>query len=88
MFILALFLSVPFPFTWPSCHDTRIPIELSSSINSTQNSMTSSVPYPLVMLPSERARLQTYFFRTDMNLSKGHILCKYTGPRMVISLTR
>ena len=40
------------------------------------------------MLPSDLARLWTYFFRTPMNLSKGYILCRNTGPRMTISSTR
>ena len=40
------------------------------------------------MLPSGLARLRTYFFETPMNLSKGNILCRNTGPRMEISSTR
>jgi hypothetical protein len=49
---------------------------------------TCSVPYPLTMLPSGLAHLRTYFFKTPMNLSKGNILCRNTGPRMEISSTR
>jgi hypothetical protein len=40
------------------------------------------------MLPSRRARLRTYFLRTDMNPLKGHMLCRNTGPGIVISFTR
>src|SRR3954471_15883363 len=84
----AFFPSVPFPLSLPSCRDSGTPIGLRSEIKSTQNSMTSSVPYPLEMLPSGLGRLCTYFFKTLMNLSKGNILCRNTGPRMAISSTR
>jgi hypothetical protein len=40
------------------------------------------------MLPSGRARLRTYFFRTAKNHSKGNMLWGKTGPRIPISLTR
>jgi hypothetical protein len=38
--------------------------------------------------PHHLARLWTYFFKTPMDLSKGNILCRNTGPRMKISSTR
>ena len=44
--------------------------------------------YALVMLPSGRAQLWTHFFSTHMNLSKGNMLCRNTGPRISISFTR
>ena len=34
-----------------------------------------------------RECLRTYFFNTAMNLSKGNILCRKTGPKIVISVT-
>ena len=40
------------------------------------------------MLPSGWARLRTHFFSTPMNLSKGNMLCRNTGPRISISFTR
>ena len=40
------------------------------------------------MLPSGRAWLWTYFFRTPMNLSKGNMLCRNIGPRILISLIK
>src|SRR3954464_16011590 len=55
--IIALHPRVRFPRSLPSCRDSGTPIALRSGIKSTQNSMTSSVTYPLEMLPSGLARL-------------------------------
>ena len=50
---------VPVPRSLPSWCEVGTPIELIESTKSIQNSMTSSVPYPLAMLPSGWATLRT-----------------------------